>query len=345
MEIGLFGGFMGYMIATIPYKSQFDDDANQYRNDCGPACVAMILNSLGKEATTNNVFRRSGAEGNGYVSVSQMIRAAQTYHITFKYFYPWSLNDLKMAVKAGTTPIVLVHYGAWSSLGRTQSKFTGPHFVVVVGYDDSHIYVNDPLWKEPRRYEGERIAWTTEEFMAAWTTASKDGNRNYSGIYCTHALPVDSFGDGGETPPPPPEPEPEPEPEPPYQIRPALKRRIMAWAAYFDVPLNELTTKAVVAAYKEAMGDWGLRVEKHKVTSDDTLPMLSLKYYSDPNYWDVLVYFNGMEFTDPIHDGDVLRIPEPLEQPVEIPEEDQPIGRTTPYVNYLSDDRPLIRAV
>lgn len=333
---------MGHLIATIPYKSQYDADAGQYRNDCGPACVAMILNGLDKEVTTNAVFRRSGAEANSYVSVSQMIRAAQTYKVTFKYFYPWSLNDLKLAVKSGKAPIVLVHYGAWSSTGRTQSKFTGPHFVVVVGYDDTHIYVNDPLWKDPRRYEGERIAWTIKEFMTAWTTASKDGNRNYSGIYCTHALPVDTFGVGGEPQPIQPEPEPEPEPEPPYQIDPGLKRRIMAWAAFFGVPLNDLTTKAVVAAYEEAMGDWGLRVELHEVASEDTLPLISLKYYGDPKYWDVLVYFNGLEFTDAIHDGDVMSVPEPLAEPVEIPVEERPIGRTFPYHHLLRGDRVRI---
>lgn len=333
---------MGQLIGSIPYKSQYDADANQYRNDCGPACVAMILNGLGKSVTTNIVFRRSGAEANGYVSVSQMIRAAQTYKVTFKYYYPWTLNDLKLAVKAGTAPITLVHYGAWSSLGKTQNKFTGPHFVVVVGYDDKHIYVNDPLWKDPRRYEGERIAWTNEEFMAAWGTASKDGNRNYSGIYCTHPLPVDAFGVGGEPQPTQPEPEPEPVVEI-YQVDPALERRITAWAAYFNVPLNELSSKAVVSAYEDAMSDWGLRVMLHEVTSDDTLPLIALKYYGDPKYWDVLVYFNGMAFTDTIHDGDILSVPEPMEQPVEVPVEQVPVGQSRPLDGTMANGRMRIQ--
>ncbi|MEJ2759056.1 MAG: hypothetical protein P8046_11295, partial [Anaerolineales bacterium] len=113
----------------------------------------------------------------------------------------------------------------------------------------------------------------------------------------------------------------------------------------FDVPLNELTTKAVVTAYEEAMGEWGLRVELHEVTSDDTLPLISLKYYGEPKYWDVLVYFNGMEFTDAIYDGDVMSIPEPLEQPVEIPSEQQPVGRTFPHNMFLREGRVRIRPV
>ncbi len=325
---------MGHIIRKIPYKSQYDDDASDYRNDCGPACVAMILNGLGKNVSTNTVFRKTGAPADAYVSVSQMMRAAYTYGIDFDYFYPWSLNDLKLAVRNGKAPIVLVHYGTWVKTGKTQSKFTGPHFVVVVAFDDKHIYVNDPLWWGTRRYEGEHKRWTNAEFEAAWSTASKDGNRNYSGIFCTHPLPVETFGIGGEPlepPAPPPEepapPEPPP-PPPPYEVDTTLKRRILAWAAFYDVPLNDLDSQAVVTAYVDAMGDWGQRVIAHEIESSDTLPLLALKYYDDPAHWDVLVHFNGLSFTDPIYDSDMLIIPEPLERPVTIPPEEIPTGGT-----------------
>ena len=321
---------MGIVISSIPYKSQYDSDAETYRNDCGPACVAMILNGLGVNVTTNAVYRKTGASSTGYVSVSQMIRAAQSYGVNFDYFYPWSLNDLKLAVRAGKAPITLVHYGAWSKLGKTQSSFSGPHFVVIVGYDEDYIYVNDPLWWGTRRKEGERKRWTYKEFSAAWSTASKDGNRNYSGIYCTHRQTVEDFGFGGD----PEEPTP---PPPVYVVDPALKRRILAWAAYFDIPLNDLTSAAVVTAYTDAMGEWGNEMVQHVVNVDDTLPLLALKYYNDPLQWDVIVYFNGLGFTDTIHDGDQLLIPESLPVPVEVPTSEIPTGGTTDYEK-LSDE-------
>ena len=344
---------MGKIIRRIPYKSQYDDDASDFRNDCGPACVAMILNGHGVNVSTNAVFRRTGAPASAYVSVSQMMRAAYTYGVNFDYFYPWDLEQLKSAVKAGTAPIVLVHYGTWVKTGKTQSKFTGPHFVVVVAYDDEHIYVHDPLWWGTRREEGARKQWTNEEFVAAWSTASKDGNRNYSGIYCTHPLPVKQFGpeDAPVEPlPPPPEeptpPQPEPTPPPPepvppapppYQVDPTLKRRILAWAAYYDVPLNDLESQAVVTAYTDAMGDWGLRVIVHEIETNDTLPLLALKYYDDPMQWDVLVRFNGLTFNDTIHDTDMLLVPEPLERPVIIPPEEIPAGGTTTYDKSMAE--------
>lgn len=324
---------MGKIISGIPYKSQYDSDAGKFRNDCGPACVSMILNGLGKNVSTNAVYHRTGASANGYVSVSQMIRAAYTYKVKFEYFYPWSMNELKLAVKAGTAPITLIHYGAWSRLGKTQNKFAGPHFVVVVGFDKKYIYVNDPLWKDPRREEGEHLRWTYEEFLDAWSSASKDGNRNYSGIYCTHPLTVENFKAGGEPeePPPPPEPPTEetPPPPPPFEIDPALKRRILAWAAYYDIPLKELDSRAAVTAYTDAMGDWGLRTAIHEVESDDTFPLISLKYYDSPSQWEVLVHFNGLSFSDPLHDGDQIVVPEPLERPVVIPPEEIPMGGTS----------------
>lgn len=321
---------MGVVISNIPYKSQYDQDADKYRNDCGPACVAMILNGLGKNVTTNAVYRNTGASSTGYVSVSQMMRAAQTYGINFDYFYPWTMNDLKLAVRDGKAPITLVHYGAWSNLGKTQSSFTGPHFVVIVGYDEDYIYVNDPLWWGSRRSEGERKRWTYQEFEAAWNSASKDGNRNHSGIYCTHPIPVEDYGFGGE----PEEPLP---PEPVYEVDPALKRRITAWAAYYAIPLNDLNSEAVVTAYSDAMGEWGNRMVEHEVNVDDTLPLLALKYYDNPMKWDVIVYFNGLTFSDTIHDGDKILIPEPLEEPVDVPSTEVPTGGTSNYEKSMEE--------
>ena len=86
-----------------------------------------------------------------------------------------------------------------------------------------------------------------------------------------------------------------------------------------------------MTAYTDAMGDWGLRTAVHEVDSDDTLPLISLRYYASPSHWDVLVQFNGLSFSDALHDGDRLVIPEPLEKPITIPPEDIPMGRIYHY--------------
>ena len=192
----------GIFIPSIPYKSQKDPDAKVYANDCGPSALAIILNAHGKNTTTDEVYRRTGAPANEYVRISQMRKAALSYDIPFDYFSSSNLDELKELVAAGKVPIPLVHYGAWSELSvfSTQSKFKGPHFVVVVGFDDEHIYVNDPLWWGTRRSEGEHKQWTYAEFNAAWGSANKDGNRDFSGIVCTVPLATEVLGED-EVPP------------------------------------------------------------------------------------------------------------------------------------------------
>lgn len=314
---------MGVLIPSIPYKSQVDPDASDFRNDCGPTCLAMVLQAFGKTVSTNAVYRKTGAPANGFVSVSQLMRAAQAYGVPFDYFSAWNVNKLKEAVKQGRAVIPLVHYGSWVKMGKVQSNFTGPHFVVTLGYDDKHIYVNDPLWWGSRRKEGERKRWTYKEFEKAWSECSKDGNRNFSGIVCTRKLPTDAWGADAPattTPLPPPPTQ--------FQLDSVTQVRINAWAVYHKIPLPEITSQAVATAYLDAMGTWGLRVVVHRVDPSDTLGLIALRYYDDPLKWDVIMHFNGLAPGDTIFDNDILIIPEPLDKPKNIPAGMVPQGGT-----------------
>ena len=322
---------MGLIFPSIPYKSQLDADANEFRNDCGPTALAMVLNAFGKNVTTNAVYRRTGASANDYVSVGQLMRAGETYEVPFGYFYSWDIERLKRAVGEGQTMICLVHYGAWSQIDpgvSTQNTFTGPHFVVVVAFDDFNIYVNDPLWTGARRLEGYRLAWTYEQFNAAWGSNNLDGQRDYSGIYCQLPLPTEPYGgdNGGST---------EGTETPVYQLDPEMSRRIMAWAYMNGIPEPDITSPAVATAYITAMGAWGERVARHEVEDSDTLGLLALRYYGDPMKYPVIQIFNGMQASDTIHDTDTLLMVEPLVMPVNIPEEQTPEGSSSPHVDRI----------
>jgi hypothetical protein len=310
---------MGLILSSIPYKSQYDPDASEFRNDCGPASLAMILHAFGINVSTNSVYRKTGTEANRYVSVSQLMRAGLSYGVPFDYFYNWSIEKLKEGLLAGHTMIVLVHYAGWSKINpgvSTQNTFEGPHFVTVVGFDDEHIFVNDPLWKEERRGEGYRKAWTYKEFFAAWDSNHEDGNRDRSGIITQRTLPTKAYSK-------------EDWPTPGRaEINPRELQRMQAWAYAFGVPNPDITSPASVNAYMAAMGKWGQRIASHKVSANDDLGILAHKYYGDPMKWDVILAFNGLAQSDTIHDGDLLRIPEPLEQPISLPMEQIPSGGT-----------------
>jgi uncharacterized protein YvpB len=310
---------MGVVIPSIPYKSQYDPDASEFRNDCGPASLAMVLQAHGINASTNAVYRRTGAIANHYVSVAQLMRAAQTYELVFEYFHAWTIQQLVEVLRHGHAVIALVHYGAWSQISpgiSTQNTFTGPHFVAVVGADDQNIYVNDPLWTGDRRAQGFRKAWTHAQFYAAWSGNHLDGNRDCSGILAKPTLPVAAYGTGDWMPPA----------QTNADARSAS--RISAWALFNNAPLPNLNNPATVSAFLAVMGGWGTRVARHTVQPNDDLGLLAFHYYGDPTKGRVILAFNGMGSQDAIADGDVLLIPQPLETPVPIPADTRPAGGT-----------------
>lgn len=156
-------------ILPVPYKSQWDADAGVSRDDCGPACVAMVLTHYDMPKGTDEVFAATGAGVDAYVTMAQMRRAAEQLGLPLTYHTGRSLDDLREWLDQGRPVIALVKYGVWSSLGLTWDDFTGPHFVVVVGYDDQgNILVNDPDYRGARRLEGDHKPYPAELFRQAW---------------------------------------------------------------------------------------------------------------------------------------------------------------------------------
>jgi uncharacterized protein YvpB len=324
---------MGVIIPSIPYKSQYDPDANVFRNDCGPACLAMLLNAFGYSASTNVVYAKTGAKPNNYVSVAQLMRVALSYNVPFDYYARWSLDQLLDAIHKGKGIVALVHYGAWSQINpgiSTQNKFEGPHFVVVVGADDDHIFINDPLWKEMRRSQGFRKAWTKNQFMEAWSRNQEDGNTPCCGLVSQQSLPTAPYSSGAWAP------------KMDFTLDAQTIKRIRAWAFFNNAPQPNLDNPATVNAYMTVMGGWGTRVAHHTISSDDELSTLALHYYGDPRKWRVILEFNGLSANDTISDGVELLIPQPLETPVEIPA--KPSGGTFQQFAWIEKQKSLQEA-
>jgi nucleoid-associated protein YgaU len=177
-------------ILEVPYRSQWDQDANKSNTDCGPACLAMLLGYYGNEASINELFRATGVAPGRYVSFSQMQRVARSFGVTFEYGANCTLDDLKRWIDEGKPAIALVKYSYWSQIEpgqSTQDTFSGPHFVVVVGYGEGNIYINDPNYWAPRRNEGHVKAWSEVLFSLAWSNVRTPSmpNPNNSAIVPT----------------------------------------------------------------------------------------------------------------------------------------------------------------
>lgn len=157
----------------VPFKSQWDSDAEATRNDCGPASIAMVLNHLGIKASTDAVFAKTGA-GLGLITVAQLQKAITAYGLRSEFLTNCTPEKLKELLEQGIAPIALVHYG---SLKSTQDKeFKGGHFFTVVGYRDDGYFVNDPNFKEQYRSDGDHHNYTKEEFEKSWSDCHLDGN-------------------------------------------------------------------------------------------------------------------------------------------------------------------------
>lgn len=301
-------------VLTVPYKSQFDPDAGQSRNDCGPTCLAMLLNALGLAATTDAVFQRTGAVADGYVSMAQLMRVGESYGAPLEFRRDWTLGELHARINLARPVIALVHYAAFSELEpgvSTQSLFKGPHFVLVVGYDDEHVVVHDPLWMGARREEGAYKRWPIAVWDEAWGRCHEDCdpqgrcNPDRAVLISVRGLSRSLRA----------------------QVPADLVRRMRARAAFEGQPEPNLTRPESLDQHRRALGQWGRRTVAHRVAPTDTLWRLAKAYYGDGEKLTVIQRFNGLADADVIHDGQVLLIPEPLLSGA-MPPEREPVGGT-----------------
>jgi hypothetical protein len=176
---------------------------------------------------------------------------ARTYGLAFDYATGRRLDDLKRWIDEGKPPIALVRYSHWSQIQpgvSTQDGFTGPHFVVVVGYGDGNIVINDPNYWPPRRLEGYRKAWSEELFHLAWSQVGMPAmpNPNNAVIVPTRGK-VQQPGEGDET-----------TPTVTYIIRPGDSWRDLAIKFYHDP-----------SRYREILAFNGLRPGLRPVVGDE----------------------------------------------------------------------------
>ena len=154
-------------LLNVPFVSQL---GNVKRNDCGPACVVMILRAVkGFPVTIQDIYNVIRFSGDGYWLRWQLVAALQAFGIGAK---KKTNPDLEKAIKEKKGIIALVNYGVIQDWEKNpNSNFRHNHFVVVYGFDRKRYYVLDPLYpKDKRRYIPKDV------FNKAWETA-EDANR------------------------------------------------------------------------------------------------------------------------------------------------------------------------
>lgn len=122
------------------------DEKGSGNNDCGQACVLMLLRYYGMGGDQS--VKKLHAKLSGKTSASQLVWLAGQFGLTLKVDTSFAnVDGLRAPLESGRPVILLVDYKELQfpvhlSTGVDQ----GWHWLVVSGYNDSGYIVDDPLW-------------------------------------------------------------------------------------------------------------------------------------------------------------------------------------------------------
>ncbi len=166
---------------TVPWIGQnttltTDDYSN---SDCGPACVAMWLNFVGRVVTVDQVSQATGLPRDyRFTLPATLIKAAGFYGLTLERVIGFTIDALKYEIDKRVPCIVLVHYGSLPK--RSSQTFTGGHWLIIVGYDEQGFIYHDPYW--PDSSGGAFLHATYAQLSKAMQDCIIDGNTPNQGL-------------------------------------------------------------------------------------------------------------------------------------------------------------------
>lgn len=180
----------------VPYISQFDETARTHNADCGPACMAMILNANklpAEHVTVDELYARHLQDkGVGeFTTLPEMEKIGQNEGLGIQRTSfadgAEALEGLQKLTRQGKPVAVLVNYAKWDDVAK--NNFTSGHFVVVTGFDEEHVIVHDPLFRGARRSLGEFFVWRNQRFLEGWGSGNEIGNPDFVALVPNKLVP------------------------------------------------------------------------------------------------------------------------------------------------------------
>ena len=147
----------------IPYHSQEDVDARRRNNDCGPACVDMLLASKGIAVRIDDIPE---PDPSGLSSAADLVRNLQKY----------GLGAQVMKIAENALPprgaICLIWYGAFNRDDVLARNYSGLHWVVFLWEDhnaEDVVVVHDPDYYGTARNWGAYHRYPKADWERAFT--------------------------------------------------------------------------------------------------------------------------------------------------------------------------------
>lgn len=131
------------------------------KHNCLPACARMVLGYLGLSATEEELAVQLGTTPLG--TTGRNLLRLQDYLLSVVYG-PLTISLLKTELNQSRPVIVLV-----STIFLDYWQRDTAHAVVVVGYDDDHLFLNDPAFANAPQtvtVDGILAAWGEFDFLA-----------------------------------------------------------------------------------------------------------------------------------------------------------------------------------
>lgn len=128
------------MLNLLPVKP-FQETLNA--GMCGPASLKMVLAFYGIEAEESDLAIRMHASADLGVTAEDVVRVVQEFGLEASIRNKASFDDIGHLLEHNVPPIV-----DWFTSGRhdypEEIAVPDGHYSVVVGLDDTHIYLQDP---------------------------------------------------------------------------------------------------------------------------------------------------------------------------------------------------------
>ena len=127
------------MMISVPHITQ---NNNAFRNDCGPACIAMLASAYGGKPVTVAQVVTALDNAHKFTSIPQLVTGLRQFGVQATNSRAATWEWYRETLDRGVPVIALVDYSVYS---YNPTRYLYAHFLIVRGYDDQRVYVNDPL--------------------------------------------------------------------------------------------------------------------------------------------------------------------------------------------------------